>query len=124
MKFSKKIMLWGVISIAFCLTGCHTVGVKEDSFPPPITAQCHKARADAVVHYRKVWKEEPYVGRPVKVLITQEPPQGYGAITRGSGRGYIIEIWKSQNPFFGSLVHEFGHTLKLQNGKGGGEEGL
>lgn len=35
--------------------------------------------------------------------------------------GYRIEIWRDQRPFDGSLVHEFLHTLKMDNGHGAGE---
>ena len=110
-----------LLILGLLLAGCATNGVKQDDFPAGVP--CVQARNDAIANYRNQWHEEPKIPA-VKVLITDYPPEGMGGITKGSGSGYIIELWRDQNPFYGSLVHEFGHTLKAANGKGMGEDHL
>lgn len=117
-------------AIAACLVvliwlavGCQTLGVKADQFPDGMGAQCDKARTEAVSWYRSKYRQEPAI-RPVKVMLTDNPPQGNGGITRGSGGGYVIELWRNQKPFYGSLVHEMRHCLCLASGKGGGEDAV
>ena len=102
------------------LMGRKTQGVKADEFPAQMAGQCVKARAEAVKWYKARYRSEPVI-RPVKVMLTDKPPQNKGGITRGSGGGYVIELWRNQRPFYGSLTHEFRHTLCLASGKGGGE---
>lgn len=103
------VLLWG--------TGCVTNGIKSDSFPPDIANQCRSARGDAIRNYTGHYGSPSHIP-PVEVIVTAIPPNGQGAITSGSGNGYRIEIWRDQYPFYGSLVHEFEHTLKQGNGKG------
>lgn len=112
----KKLALLLVAGLLFF--GCRTNGVLEDSFPQGIKAE--EARAQAVKNYTA------HYGTPgrmplVKVFLSDVPPAGHGAYTQSSGKGYRIVIWKDQTPFYGSLVHEFEHALKMANGKGGKE---
>lgn len=111
--------------------GCKTVRqvlghdkrmLATDSFPAEIAAECLKAKASAVEWYRVKFGSEPIV-LPVKVVWAQEPKRcGHvlaGAWTSGPQR---IDIWVGQVPRYGSLVHEFRHSLCLANGRGGSEE--
>lgn len=101
--------------------GCATTrGVTADDFPLDIAGQCHKARAEALNNYTRHYGAPANIP-PVNVVVTSAPPMGQGAITSGAGKGYRIEIWRDQRPFYGSLVHEFEHTLKQANGKGQAE---
>jgi hypothetical protein len=93
---------------ALLCDGCATNGVKQDNFPAGVP--CVQARADAVNWYRATRHQEPTI-RPTRVIVTPDPPDGYGGVTSGSGGGFLIRIWKDQNPFYGSLAHEFRHTM-------------
>ena len=93
--------------------------LRSDDFPPNVP--CVEARAEAVKWYQNKWHSEPVIP-PVRVVVTDTPPDGHGADTQASGRGYLIRIWRDQNPFFASLVHEFAHAIKRENGKGAGED--
>ena len=88
--------------------GCATNGVKVDSFPDGVP--CVQARNEAMQWYRHTRHQEPAI-RPTRVIVTPDPPDGYGGVTSGSGGGFLIRIWKDQYPFYGSLVHEFRHTM-------------
>ena len=106
--------LLSILAIASVI-GCNTPGVRSDSFPPDL--QCLEARQQAIRNYTAHYGT-PRIIPPVSVTVTTSPPSGYGAITTGARDGYRIQIWKDQRPFFGSLVHEFEHTLKQSNGHG------
>ena len=101
-----------LVWVAMSLCGCATNGVTSDSFPAGVP--CVQARAEAVRWYVDRYHAQPVVP-PVRVIITENPPQGAGGLCRGSGSGYVIELWRKQNPFYGSLVHEFRHSLVLKN---------
>ncbi len=108
-----------VLAMAFVVTasgllhlGCKTNGVQRDDFPAGVP--CVQARADAVRWYENKWHSTPTIP-PVNVVVTPEPPDGHGADTQAMGRGYLVRIWQKQYPFYGSLVHEFRHTLEREN---------
>lgn len=115
-------IILAVIGVAciLALTGCRTMGVHEDIFPPELSAQCDRARADAINWYVKTYGSYPRV-KPVEVRLTDDPPQGWGGFTQGCGEGFRVFMWRHQPAFYGSLVHEFRHTLCLASGKSGGE---
>ena len=96
-----------LLALLVC-SGCQTHGVKSDDFPAGVP--CVQARADAVAWYRATRHQEPSI-RPTRVIVTEKPPQGQGGLTSGSGDGFLIQIWREQYPFYGSLVHEFKHTM-------------
>lgn len=109
-----------LMAVLLFLCGCRTNGVRQDTLPPEVSAQCIKARAEAVRNYTAHYGAPARIP-PVQVVIVERPPMGKGAITSGAGAGYRIEIWRGQKPFYGSMVHEFEHTLRQGNGKGSGE---
>lgn len=114
-------MVLGALAVLFVvglLMGCQTNGLREDSYPSGISEQCIKAKAQAVSNYTKAYGQRPARIPATAVYVTKMPPMGYGAITSGAGKGYRIEIWEKQIPFYGSLVHEFEHALKQDNGHG------
>ena len=101
-----------VVAVVLTFAGCATNGVKRDDFPAGVP--CVQARNDAIQWYRATRHKDPVI-RPVRVLITQAPPDGQGGLTSGSGGGFLIRLWKDQYPFYGSLVHEFKHTMGPEN---------
>lgn len=109
------------ILIMLSCFGCRTHhGITADSFPAEIDNQCVAARAAAINNYTHRYGSPSSIP-PVMVTIVEQPPMGKGAITMRYGDGYLVQIWRGQKPFQGSLVHEFSHTLCMANGKGGSE---
>jgi len=94
---------------------------RQDDFPPNVP--CVEARAEAVRWYQDKYHAMPTVP-PVKVVVTDTPPDGAGGDTQAMGRGYLIRIWRDQNPFYGSLVHEFRHCLSRENHGDASEEAV
>ena len=116
------LLVLGIVAVVAGLCGgCQTAGFRQDDFPPNVP--CVEARAEAVRWYQDKWHVAPTIP-PVRVVVTDTPPEGNGADTQTSGRGYLIRIWRDQNPFFASLVHEFRHTLERENHNDASEEAV
>ena len=105
------------------VTGCRIFGGSRSSepsasvFPDEIATKCHNAQADAVQRYYRKYGVQPRVPH-VRVYLEDKPMNGMGGWTPSA---FAIHIWRDQKPFYGSLVHEFGHSLCHYNGKGGSE---